>query len=93
MRRIVATGILCVFTLALTPASAEVPEDGVIEPGHNIGPAVLGMAGPAEEFVRAFGLPAKNPAPGFYVFSQSIGIAVGPDDNVHTIWIEQILSQ
>lgn len=153
-------GILCLLALALTPAFAEVPEDGVIDPGHGIGPAALGMGADkllgalgkadfqkenedgttlyewglltqgdlpdavlwvlidggsvakvgtdggkyqtpsglgvgssAEEFVRAFGFPAKNPAPGFYVFRQGIGIAVGTNGNVHTIWIEQIPSQ
>ncbi|HEX4836388.1 MAG TPA: hypothetical protein VFW01_08645 [bacterium] len=160
MRHTVAqcmVGTLCVLALALTPAFAEVPEDGVIDPGHGIGPAALGMpadklveslgkadfqkdnddgtilyewglltqgdlpdavlwvlidsgsvakvgtdggkyqtssglrvGSSAEDFVRAFGFPAKNPAPGFYVFRQGIGIAVGSGGNVHTIWIEQL---
>ena len=153
-------GTFWVLTLALAPAFGEAPEGGVIDPGHGIGPAALGMTadklvdslGKAdfrkdnddgttlyewglltqgdvpdaslwvlvdsggvakvgtdggkyqtstglgvgsspEDFVRAFGFPAKNPAPGFYVFRQGIGISVGTDRNVHTIWIEQIPSQ
>lgn len=160
MRQAPAIGILCVLALVLTPALAEVPESGVIDPGHGIGPAALGMGADRlleslgradyqkdnddgttlyewglltqddlpdavlwvlvetgsvtkvgtdggkfqtssglgvgsslQEFVRAFGFPTTNPAPGFYVFRQGIGIAVGSDGNVHTIWIEEIPSQ
>ena len=160
MRQAAAIGILCVLALVLTPALAEVSESGVIDPGHAIGPAALGMAADRlleslgradyqkdnddgttlyewglltqddlpdavlwvlvetgsvtkvgtdggkfqtssglgvgsspEDFVRAFGFPATNPAPGFYVFHQGIGIAVGSDGNVHTIWIEEIPTQ
>lgn len=156
MRQVAVVGILCVLALALTPGFAEAPTDGVIDPGHAIGPAALGMTADklleslgqadfqkenddgtilfewglltqgdipnailwalvdsgavakvgtdggkyqtstglgvgssAEEFVRTFGFPATNPAPRFYVFAQGIGIAVGTNGIVETIWIEE----
>lgn len=149
-------GFLGVLALALSPAFAAVAHDGVIDPGHGIGPAALGMTGDkllevlgtadfqkanedgtvlyewglltrgelpdavlwaltdggavakvgtdggtyqtsaglgvgsmVEEFVKQYGSPAENPAPGFYVFSQGIGIAVGSGGSVATIWIEE----
>lgn len=160
MRQIVSIGILCVLALALTPAFAEAPEGGVIDPGHGIGPVTLGMAAdklvaslgeadfrkenddgttlyewglltqdyvpdatlwalvdsgavakvgtdagkyqtpsglsvisPPEEFVKAFGFPAETLAPGFYMFRQGIGIALGANGNVHSIWIEETPGQ
>lgn len=156
LRQVAVVGMLCVLALGLTPGFAEAPKDGVIDPGHAIGPAALGMTadklleffGPAdfekensdgtflfewglltqsdiphailwalvgagavarvgtdggtyqtstglgvgssaEEFVRTFGFPATNPAPGAYVFPQGIGIAVGTNGIVETIWIEE----
>jgi hypothetical protein len=146
---------LGVLLLALSPAFSAVPQDVVIDPGHGIGPAALGMTGDrlleslgkadfekenddgtilyewglltqgdlpdamlwtlvdggavvkvgtdggtyqtssglrvgnsAQEFVKQYGFPAENPAPGFYVFSQGLGIAIGSDGSVATIWVE-----
>ena len=159
MRRTLAgyvLGFFGVLALALSPAFAAAPHDAVIDPGHGIGPAALGMTGDklvealgtadfqkanedgtvlyewglltqgdlpdavlwaltdggavakvgtdggtyqtssglgvgslVEEFVKQYGSPAENPAPGFYVFSQGIGIAVGSGGSVATIWIEE----
>lgn len=46
----------------------------------------------AEEFVKQYGTPAENPAPGMYVFPQGIGIAVQSDGSVGSVWIEQTAS-
>ncbi len=149
--------ILGVLVLGLSPTLAAAPQDVVIDPGHGIGPAALGMTSgqlleslgkadfekenddgtilyewelltqgdlpdavlwalvdsgavvkvgtdggtyqtssglrvgnSAQEFVKQYGFPADNPAPGFYVFSQGIGIAVGSDGSVAAIWVEAV---
>ena len=46
-------GILCVAVLAVSPAFAELPQVGVIDPGRGIGPAALGMA--ADQLLGALG--------------------------------------
>lgn len=148
-------GILGILALALSPVFAAAPQDAVIDPGHGIGPAAIGMTGDrlleslgqadfqkknddgtilyewglltqedlpeavlwalvddgavvkvgtdggkyqtsfglgvgssAKDFVSQYGFPAKNPAPGFYIFRQGIGIAVGSDGGAAAIWIE-----
>ena len=51
-------------------------------------PSGLRVGSSAEDFVKQYGFPAENPAPGFYIFRQGIGIAVGSEGGATNIWVE-----